>query len=63
MMLRQKIKTAIDNVLEIEIAEESLLHIAPTIVEEYKDLNNKCDIIMEKIKRRRSKTSSSIKKK
>jgi len=55
MMSRLKIKSAIDSVLELEIETNILFNIAPAIVEEYKDLNEKCDVVIEKIKKRKDK--------
>jgi len=55
MMSRLKIKSAIDSVLESEIETNILFNIAPAIVEEYKDLNEKCDVVIEKIKKRKDK--------
>jgi hypothetical protein len=54
-MSRLKIKSAIDSVLESEIETNILFNIAPAIVEEYKDLNEKCDVVIEKIKKRKDK--------
>lgn len=54
-MSRKKIDAHISKI----ISEDNTTPVEPTIIDEYKELNDKCDIVITKIKKR--KNSSSIK--
>jgi hypothetical protein len=44
----------IDANISKRLAEEDLLSVESTIIEEYKELNDKCDTVITKIKKRKN---------
>lgn len=56
-MSRKQLAQVIDEIIDAEPNIEK--EIAPVVVEEYKKLNDKCDVVINKIKTRKRKKKNS----